>query len=405
MSRENTLQSVNETVASWRDEMLGFLPTDLNIDSYMKSVSTALINNIDIFIECTPESIKRACIKAANDGLRPDGKEGALVKYWNKDAPVPGSNTKGANEAQWMPMVFGIRKKAREKDGIIIKAMVVHKADDFEWYEGDDGRIEHKPAPLDVDAGEVIGSYSIFMKEDGTILHREVMRKKDIESVRAASKSPNSPAWSKWFGEMAKKAAVNRGAKSVPMSDSTRQVIDRDNDFFDFSKMQDVSPKPAGVSLEGRFGGGQSGAGFSGGNVARELEHGSKDNVDVDLIKNNGEQVKTGKAAQDGGQKGGRQRQQNEDRGGGSKAQDDDPVKQETFENYSKELMRYASVENIDKGHEEFWAEAGGKPTSKDKIELTKFIRHMHTRRVNGEANVDEVKNEVAKAIDELFKL
>ena len=401
MSRENTLQSVNDTVASWRDEMLGFLPSDLDIDSYMKSVSTALVMNIEIFLECTPESIKRACIKAAQDGLRPDGKESALVKYWNKEALKP-DGTKGANEAQYMPMVFGLRKKAREKDHIIIKAMVVHKADQFMQYEGDDGRIEHMPAPLDVDAGPVIGSYAIFMKEDLTILHREVMRLTDINSVRAASKSPNSPAWSKWFGEMAKKAAVNRGAKSVPMSDSTRQVIDRDNDLYDFSNMQDVTPKTAGVSLEGRFGnsGNSGGGGFNGGNVTQALGHGSADTVQMDRI-------------QDGEKAPAQQQRAQENNKQTSRADDKKPaddkrgplLERGAFDEYTKELMRYASLESIDKGHEQYWSEAGGKPTGKDEVELTKFIRGMHSKRVKGEATVDQVKDEVAKAIDEVFKL
>ncbi len=172
--------------------------------------------------------------------------------------------------------------------------------------------------------------------------------------------------------------------------------------------MQDVTPRQAGVSLEGRFGGTQSGAGFNGGNVAKELGHGSKDDVKTDLIKGEGDKVQTGKNTQ---QRSKDQQRQQDDKGGqassdkGGGAEEDDGMLQVNFEDYSKELMRYASVENIDKGHEEFWTELGGKPKNKNKIELTKFIRHMHTKRVNNEASVDDVKNEVAKAIGEVFKL
>jgi recombinational DNA repair protein RecT len=377
--------------------MLGFLPSDLNIDDYMKSVSSALIMNPDIFLECTAESIKRSCIKAANDGLRLDNKESALVKYWNKDAVNPKTGAKGVNEAQYMVMVFGIRKKARKHDGIIIKAIAVHKNDSFIQYEGDDGRIEHMPAGLEDDPGPVIGSYAIFMKEDQTILHREVMRLVDIKAVQNASKSPNSPAWRNWFGEMAKKAAVNRGAKSVPMSEAVRQVIDRDNDFFDLQANRDQPQERAAVSLD-RFSGGRRSEGFTSGNVGRQLADQSGQGMQMDAGKQGDKEAAT--QGRSDGQQGGKQQQAKEIDGSANYP----TLPRKTVEEYATTLNRYATPDNVLKGHEEFWKESG-KPTETADVDLVKFILDRQIKRADGKMEIAQAKSEINEEIAKAYKL
>jgi hypothetical protein len=45
----------------------------------------------------------------------------------------------------------------------------------------------------------------------------EVVWKHDIEKIRTNSASPNSPAWKEWYSEMARKTAVNRLSKRLPL--------------------------------------------------------------------------------------------------------------------------------------------------------------------------------------------
>src|SRR5215203_5560976 len=90
------IQDVSTTVGEWKGDLISVISSDVDIDNFIAAVTTALTLNPDIVNKCTPESIKNACIKAAYDGLRPDGKEGALVAY--------------GDQAQWMPMVYGVRK-------------------------------------------------------------------------------------------------------------------------------------------------------------------------------------------------------------------------------------------------------------------------------------------------------
>src|SRR3546814_20446644 len=85
-------------------------------------------------------------MKAAQDGLLPDGREGAIVPFKGK--------------ASWMPMVAGIMKKVRNSGEIADwNAHAVYENDEFDYLLGDDQRIYHKPTMGD--PGQVVGAYSI----------------------------------------------------------------------------------------------------------------------------------------------------------------------------------------------------------------------------------------------------
>src|SRR3546814_5627432 len=97
-------------------------------------------------------------MKAAQDGLLPDGREGAIVPFKGK--------------ASWMPMVAGIMKKVRNSGEIADwNAHAVYENDEFDYLLGDDQRIYHKPTMGD--PGQVVGAYSIVKLKDGTIRSAE----------------------------------------------------------------------------------------------------------------------------------------------------------------------------------------------------------------------------------------
>lgn len=379
------ITNTHEFVEENRGEFMMSLSSDLDIDAFIAAVTTALVMNKDVVEKCTAESIKKACIKAAYDGLRPDNKEGALVPYYN-------SATK-CMEAQWMVMVYGIRKKARKHDDIIIQAEVVYKNDHFVVVKGDDDRIEHTPAPMDQDPGEIIAAYSIFRKGD-QILHREVLRKSDLDAVRNAA-SDNSPAWKKWKGEMSRKAAVNRGSKSVPMSDATRLVIERDNELYDFGQSaRDITPKP--VALAGRFAG-RSAGGFDPSNV-RQLDAAGQ--VPMDQIdQTTGEIVETPRS------------QQSSPRSTASKAQGDDAsgsrqtsrLPDSKFREYGAALVRCMNADNLKPTHDSFWN--GDAPAVGPDYELARAIYGIHSDRLKNGSNLQAAIIAVTKLIEKDFPL
>jgi recombination protein RecT len=169
-------------------------------------------------------SFFNACMKAAQDGLLPDGREGAIVEYNDRQrGPI----------AQWMPMIAGIRKKVRNSGEITDwNAHVVYENDAFEFELGDDPFIKHKPA-LD-DRGKPIAVYSIAKFKTGEV-SREVMSIKEVEKVRAVSRAKDNQRgpWVQWWEEMARKTVARRHSKVLPMSTDLDDLIRRDDDLYD----------------------------------------------------------------------------------------------------------------------------------------------------------------------------
>lgn len=223
----------NELIA--RDEEIGsLLPTTISREAFRNTAIIAVKKNPQL-LECERRSLHNAVSAAAFDGLRPDGKEGVILPRREK-IKVKGDNGKETEKwilvASWQPMTYGIRKRARELDNMVIDAAVVHKNDVFDWDVGDTPYIHHKPTPLDMEPGDMVGVYAIFRRGED-ILHREVMRKVDVMAVKSISKQQEGLLWTKFEGEAWRKSAIKRGAKTVPCSDRLEKIIDRFDDMHD----------------------------------------------------------------------------------------------------------------------------------------------------------------------------
>jgi recombination protein RecT len=226
------------------------LPSTVSIDRFKNTVIAAVRQDPDI-LKATIRSVMAAVVRAAQDGLVPDGREGHIAVYNTNVADKKKNEPdRWEKRAQWNPMAHGLRKRLRELDGVIANTEVVHGNDTFVWRQGDDPKIEHEPAKLGTPRGDMIGAYCIYKREDGTILHREVMDKAQIEMTRNQSKAKDSLMWTKFQSEGYRKSVLRRGIKTVPVCDTMREIIQRDDaDNFDFSKAAEpaltlVPPSP-----------------------------------------------------------------------------------------------------------------------------------------------------------------
>ena len=217
--------------------IVSMLPQHVGKQRFINSAIAAVKQTPDL-LTATPRSLFAAITKSAQDGLLPDGREGVITLY--KEKQKDGS---WLNVAQWNPMTFGLRKRAREIDGVIVNAQVVHEHDRFVRHEGDDPRLEHDPAPLGQPRGPMIGAYAII-RNDTAILHREVMDATQIESVRAQSKAPDSLMWRKFTEAAWRKTVIRRAMKSVPCSEKLDTIVRRDDDLFDFTEQQQNHERP-----------------------------------------------------------------------------------------------------------------------------------------------------------------
>ncbi len=199
------------------------LPAHVSHEKFTRVVITAIQQNPDL-VEADRTSFLAACMKAASDGLLPDGREGAIVVFFDKKANV--------KKAQWLTMIAGLMKKVRNSGEISTWSIeAVHQNDTFDFQLGDTPMILHKPAL--VNKGPAIAFYSVVTMKDGE-KSREVMSKEDVDAIKARSRSKDYGPWVTDYSEMGKKTVARRHSKKLPMStdlDEVLQKLDEDLDL------------------------------------------------------------------------------------------------------------------------------------------------------------------------------
>lgn len=239
-----------------KDEIAKALPKDIDPDRFIRTVITAVQMNPKL-IDADRRSLFAACMRAAQDGLMPDGREAVLNIYPTK--MKEGGRDVWIDKVQFLPMVRGLLKCMRNSGEVAsVDAAAVYDKDEFVFERGDEPRIVHKPYLGADDPGDVIAAYAIVKLSNGET-HREVMSKRDIEKVRGASKAANGPGWTNWYDQFAIKSVIKRSVKLLPSSsDRLNSVIDHDNDAMGFEFNQrgtDVSqaiPNQAPRQLEAK---------------------------------------------------------------------------------------------------------------------------------------------------------
>lgn len=213
------------------------LPPTIPPKRFVSVVMTALQNKPQL-LTCTFPSLWNACIRAAQDGLLPDGREGAIAPYGeNKDGK------RVAEIATWMPMVEGYRKKAFEAGHVHAwEVNVVYEKDEFDYELGDNAFIRHKPYIGVETSGGIVGAYSRAKLANGEVV-REVMSAFQIMQVKAKSKAGNG-AWQDAgsFPEMCKKVVARRHYKQLPHSESMDAMIARDDAEHGLLDRDDTPP-------------------------------------------------------------------------------------------------------------------------------------------------------------------
>jgi phage RecT family recombinase len=224
------------------------LPPGLSADRFTRMTLTAIQTKPEL-LEADKDSLYLAILASAQTGIPPDGKKAALVVFNTKVKTAQGD--KWVKKVQFMPMVSGIIDKLGEV-GVACDTEVVYENDAFEYEAGDAPKIFHKPAKLGTDRGMMLGAYAILRAKGVTI--REVMDSKQIEQVRAKSKSPDSLGWKEFTSEMWRKTVLRRGAKRIPMpledEDKVRPIIDADDETFNFGDTPSAEPVDKTVVAE-----------------------------------------------------------------------------------------------------------------------------------------------------------
>jgi recombination protein RecT len=174
-------------------------------------------------------SLFEACLAAANDGLLPDKKQGALVVY-NTKIKEDGKEF-WIKKVQWMPMVRGIFDKIYNTGKVkSAKVAIVYGGDRFRTWTDDLGdHIEYEEGD-EQDRDTIRSAFALVVMTDGGVFV-EAMKPADIEKIRAKSKNSDRGPWVDWWEEMAKKSVFRRLAKRLPMARDLDNVMSRDDAF------------------------------------------------------------------------------------------------------------------------------------------------------------------------------
>jgi recombination protein RecT len=216
------------------------LPAHLPLERFQRAAMIAVENNMDL-LACEPQSLMTSLSRCAQDGLVPDNREAAMVIF----------NTKSGNnwvkKAQYMPMVDGVLKRARQSGEIsTITARAVYENDQFDYWIDEDGEhVQFRPN-LHGDRGGFKLVFAMAKTKSGELIV-EPMSKDEVEKVRMSSKNPDKGPWKDWYERMACKSVLHRLSRRLPNSSEIMEMLKHDHEGYNFNdrEMKDVNSKPS----------------------------------------------------------------------------------------------------------------------------------------------------------------
>jgi recombination protein RecT len=224
--QKHPMVALREQMNARASEFQMALPPQMPVERFMRVAMTAIQKNPEL-VACDRRSLFNALMDAANDGLKPDGRQGVIVPFRDNN---PRSPTKGQLIAQWIPMVAGLLTRWRNSGEFKgLTAGVVLQGERFDhWIDESGPHMLHRPG--DSTTGKIIKAYAVAqLVSGGTMI--KVMSRDDIEKRRKASRQPNSLMWTTFYEEGAIKTVLRNLSKSLPSSSDDIDRLSRDDDL------------------------------------------------------------------------------------------------------------------------------------------------------------------------------
>lgn len=229
---KNKLTIVEENLSGLLENNIKALPKNFNKTRFLQNCLTVLQETKDID-KCDPVSIARTMIKGAYLGL----------DFFNRECyAIPFSG-----QVQFLTDYKGDIKLCRQYSIKPIKeiyAKLVREGDNFEA-KIINGIPVINFSPVSFSDADIIGAFAVVIFEDGAMQYA-TMSKKEISATRQNwSKCPNSPAWTKAYGEMAQKTVLKRLTKLIGLNFDNSEQDKAYEDGGDLKRdVIDVQPSP-----------------------------------------------------------------------------------------------------------------------------------------------------------------
>lgn len=199
----------------YRDQIAMALPRHLTVDRMIR-VALTCVSRTPQLQQCDARSVAAAIVQASVLGLEPDGMLGQayLLPY--------------GNQCQLIPGYRGLIQLARQSGQLIfIDAQVVKDGDLFDYEFGLHPTLIHKRGANYARAKTVAVWAGARLKDGGEQM--TVMSIEEVEQLRDKhSKAAKNGPWVTHFDEMAKKTALRRLCKLLPMSVQMQAAISLD---------------------------------------------------------------------------------------------------------------------------------------------------------------------------------
>lgn len=233
------LSVIKQSLTTELADVQAILPKAVSYERFVNCAAVAIANNADL-AEADRQSVINSLTLCAKDGLIPDNREAALVIFNTKDK----STNTWVKKAQYMPMIDGVLKRARQSGQIkTIASRPIYQNDKFRAWMDDDGEhIEYEPNFLN--RGEMIGAFAYAKMISGEVQF-EVMNMDDLNKVKEASKSSSFGPWVDWFDRMSCKAVSHRLCRRLPNSNELIEMLERGQQMEwqkDEQPMRDITP-------------------------------------------------------------------------------------------------------------------------------------------------------------------
>ena len=226
LSKKQDIKSIINSDAM-REQFARALPKHLTAERFARVAITALTRTPKL-ADCTPASLMKCLLDLSAMGLEPDGRRAHLIPY----------GTEATLIIDYKGLIELIR---RSGDVISIRAETVCERDDFSWANGE---VTHSVNWRE-DRGDIQAVYAVAAMKSGE-KQTAVMTTKEVEGIRVRSRSGNNGPWKTDWAEMAKKTAVRRLSKMLPLSSEIMRHVERDDDQF---AMRNVTPAVPSFAL------------------------------------------------------------------------------------------------------------------------------------------------------------
>ena len=199
--------------AEYKNQIALCIPKHITSDQMNRNLLTEFRKNNALW-NCAPATVLGAMMQCSQLGLMPGAILGHayFLPFWN--------SKENSYDCQLIIGYRGMLELARRSGSINnIYAYGVYSQDIFRMELGLNPVLEHIPGDHDRNIDDLIGVYAVAHLKDGGSQF-EYLSRKDIDKARSFSKaaSKNSSPWHSHYEDMARKTAIRKLFKLLPVS-------------------------------------------------------------------------------------------------------------------------------------------------------------------------------------------